>query len=78
MMPLGSQGEAIRDGDLSPAFFASVDLRVWRGDTSIMKVIKFAAAIEGQQSQKFVRCHRPSEFKLRRRGKRTAFSGLEV
>lgn len=78
MMPLGRQSEAIGDGNFSAAFFASVDPRVWRDDTSIMKVIKFAAAIEGQHSQKFVRCHRPPEFKLHRQSTRTAFFGLQI
>ena len=63
----------MRDSDLSAAFFASVDPRVWHGDAGMMKVIKFAAAVERQQSQKFVGCHTPPEAKLRRQSTRTAF-----
>jgi hypothetical protein len=48
---------AMRDGDLSAAFLASVDSRIWRADSRIMEVIKFAAVIERQQSQKFIGCH---------------------
>jgi hypothetical protein len=48
---------AMRDGDLPAAFLASIDSRIWRDDSRIMKVIKFAAVIERQQSQKFIGCH---------------------
>jgi hypothetical protein len=48
---------AMRDGDLSAAFFASVDSRIWRTDPGIMEGIKFVAVIERQQSQKFIGCH---------------------
>jgi hypothetical protein len=48
---------AMRDGDLPAAFFASVDSRIWRDDSRIMKIIKFAAVIERQQSQKFIGRH---------------------
>jgi hypothetical protein len=41
---------AMRDGDLLAAFFASVDSRIWRDDSRIMRVIKFAAVIKRQQS----------------------------
>ena|SRR5215469_11892782 len=51
---------AMRDGDLPATFFASVDSGVWRADSWVMEVIKFAAAIERQQSQKFVGCHKPN------------------
>ena len=69
---------AMRDGDLPATFFASVDSGVWRADSWVMEVIKFAAAIERQQSQKFVGCHKPTELKLRCQRTRTAFYRLEI
>jgi hypothetical protein len=37
---------AMRDGDLSAAFFASIDSRIRCADPRIMNGIKFVAAIE--------------------------------
>jgi hypothetical protein len=68
---------AMRDGDLPATFFASVDSGVWRADSWIMKVVKLAAAIERQQSQKFIGCHRPPELKLRRHRPANCFHGKD-
>ena len=48
---------ALRDGDLPAAFFASVDPRIWRADSEVMDLIKFAALIWRQQCRIFIGCH---------------------
>ena len=65
---------AMRDGDLLAAFFASVDSRIWRDDSRIMQVIKFAAVIERQQSQKFIGCHLSFKLAYPQRPTRTKMS----
>jgi hypothetical protein len=65
---------AMRDGDFPAALFAPVDSRKCRADTSVMEVIKFAAAIKRQQSQIFIGGHSFSKPKFRRQSPANFFA----